>query len=278
MAITEPRVLIVILNYGTYDLTIKLINDLHQKLTYGNYTIMVVDNCSPNESAQVLADKSKQYGYVFYANTSNAGYAAGNNIGIRYGIEHDYAYSWIMNNDVDLREPSVLSHMVSIAEKHENVGCVGPMIYNADGSICAPYCRRLTFWNMTLGIRSERQYRQQHIHDSGKVYRVYGCCMLLKNRAMADIDCMDERTFLYGEEDILAERLLAKEYETFYDAEVSVTHLGSATMKRMATNKKKLQIEQRNKSLELYLKEYRKYSALARCLCKATRSLITYIR
>ena len=102
--------------------------------------------------------------------------------------------------------------------------------------------------------------------------------MLLKNRAMADIDCMDERTFLYGEEDILAERLLAKDYETFYDAEVSVTHLGSATMKRMSTNKKKLQIEQRNKSLELYLKEYRQYTALARWLCKATRSLITYMR
>lgn len=273
-----PQVLIVILNYGTFDLTIKLIKDLQQKLDYDNYSIMVVDNCSPNESAQILEVESKKLGFLFYANDSNAGYAAGNNIGIRYGIQHKFDYSWILNNDVDLRDKNILSHMVSILEQEKSIGCVGPKIYNVDGTICAPYCRRLTFWNMTFGIFSEKKYRQQHSNSSGEVYRVYGCCMLLRNKAMEDIECMDERTFLYGEEDILAERLLNKGYSTYYDSAVSVTHKGSATMKRMSANRKKLQIEQRKKSMELYLKEYRGFPTPAIWICQGVRTLITHIR
>jgi len=274
----QPKVLVAILNYGTYEMTINLIRELRSNLEYENYDIMVVDNCSPNESAEVLEEKSHELNFIFYANKTNAGYAAGNNIGIRYGIEHEYDYSWILNNDVELRERNVLSHMIEIAEKDEHIGCVGPMIYTLDGTICAPYCRRPSFWSMTGGIAAEKKYRQQFINKSGEVYRVYGCCMLLKNKAMAAVDCMDERTFLYGEEDILAERMLAKGYVSYYDAEVSVTHKESSSMKQMSKNRKNLQIRETKKSMELYLKEYRRYPGIVRLACTSVRSLIIWTR
>ena len=274
----QPGVLVVILNYGTYDLTINLINELRTELEYENYSIMVVDNCSPNESAEVLEAKSKEMDFIFFANKNNAGYAAGNNIGIRYGIEHGFDYSWILNNDVELREKNVLSHMVEIAEKNERVGCVGPMIYSLSGEICAPYVNRPSFRSQTFGIIMEKKTRQKYTYESREVYRVYGCCMLLKNKAMQAVDCMDERTFLYNEEDILAERMTTKGYVTYYDPEVSVTHKESSSMKRMAKNRKLFQIRESKKSRELYLKEYRHYPAPARWLCHWTRSLITYLR
>ena len=263
----QPKVLIVILNYRTYEMTINLIRELHSDLEYDNYSIMVVDNCSPNESAQVLEERSNEMNFLFYANKTNAGYAAGNNIGIHYGIEHGYDYSWILNNDVELREKNVLVHMVKIAEKDEHIGCIGPMIYTLDGTICAPYCRRPTFWSLTGGIAAEKRYRQKFINESGEVYRVYGCCMLLKNKAMTAINCMDERTFLYGEEQILAERLTEKRYISFYDAGVSITHKESGTMKTVSKKSKSLRIRESEKSREIYLKEYRGFSALSRLIC-----------
>ena len=278
MTSIQPKVLIVILNYGTFEMTINLIKELQADLEYENYSIMVVDNCSPNESAEILAAKSQEMTFIFYANKTNAGYAAGNNIGIRYGIEHGFEYSLILNNDVELREKNVLSHMVEIAEKNEKIGCIGPMIYTLDGSICAPYVERPTFWSQTLGVFQEIKKRQKYIYESREVYRVYGCCMLLKNKTMEDIDCMDERTFLYGEEGILAERMMPKGYVSFYDSEVSVTHKESSSMKQMSKNRKLLQIRESKKSRELYLKEYRHYPAFARWLCHMTRSLITYLR
>lgn len=274
----EPSVLIVILNYGTFDLTMELVRQLHANLEYQNYEIMVVDNGSPNESAEVLKKNSSKLRYIFYKNPSNSGYAAGNNIGIRYGIKHKFTYTWILNNDVELRESNVLQHMVEIADTTDRIGCVGPKIFSLNGTPCAPYCRRPTFWSLTAGIGTEKKYRHKFLDTSREVYRVYGCCMLLKNRAMQEIDCMDERTFLYGEEDILAERMRAKGYVSYYDADVSVTHKESSTMKSISKKHKKFQIAESKKSRELYLKAYRHYCAPARWFCHLTRTLITYFR
>lgn len=270
----EPSVLIVILNYMTYDLTLKLVDHLKTTLDYGNYSIMVVDNRSPNGSAKILAEKSAELGFIFYANKENAGYSAGNNIGIRYGIEHNYAYSWILNNDVELRDAGVLRHMVNTAEGDGRVACVGPKIYSPEGSLCSPYCRRPTLWSMTLGIFAEKRYRKEYDHISREVYRVHGCCMLLRNKAMAEIGCMDERTFLYCEELILAERLMPKGYISYYDADVSITHLGGSTTRKTAGNSK-FQIAEERKSRDLYLKEYKGFSLPARWLCHMTKWLLS---
>ena len=77
---------------------------------------------------------------------------------------------------------------------------------------------------------------------------------------------------------ILAERLIAKGYTSYYDAEVSVMHKESSSIKQMTKNRKKLRIKESNKSMDLYLKEYRKFSAPARWICKGVRKLIIYIK
>ena len=274
----QPSVLIVILNYGTYDLTIEMIKQLYENLEYDNYKVMVVDNCSPNESANVLKEKSKELNFIFYANSVNSGYAAGNNIGIRYAIAHDFQYTWILNNDVELREKNVLRELTYVLQENDEIACIGPKIYNADGTVCAPYCRRPSVWNMTLGIFRDKRYREKKQNEKGKVYRIYGCCMLLRNKAMKEARCMDERTFLYGEEDILSERFLEKKYITYYDPAVSITHLGSVSMKKASSNSRKWQIEEQEKSRKLYLKEYRHFSTVSICFCNMVRRLINRFR
>lgn len=275
---TNPSVLIVILNYGTYDLTLNMINEIHAKLDYNNYSIIVVDNCSPNESATILEKHSRELGYIFYANKTNSGYAAGNNIGIRYGIEHGFDYSWILNNDVLIREENVLADMIKVAEADARIGSIGPKIYSSNDKEVAPFCNRPTFWNYTFGIKRERDYRRTQVDIARKVYCVYGCCVLLRNSAMKEINCMDERTFLYGEENILAERLLSKGYITYYLPSVSIKHNEGTSTTRMSYNKLKMRIKENAKSRELYLKEYRHFPAPARWLCHFTRALIVYIR
>ena len=277
MEYTQPKVLIVILNYITYAMTINLIKELLTDLDYENYSIMVVDNCSPNESAEILEQKSKEMGYIFFANNVNVGYAAGNNIGIRYGIDNGFSYSWILNNDVLLRDNNVLFRMVEIAEEDNHVAVVGPKIFSSNDTPVAPFCNRPTLWSYSIGIKKERDYRETQIDVKREVYCVYGCCMLLKNKAMKEIDCMDERTFLYGEENILAERLLQKGYKAYYVPDVSIKHNESFTT-RLTHNKLKMRLRETIKSYNLYLKEYRHFKAPARWFCYFIRALIIYIR
>ena len=162
------KVLAIILNYKTYEMTLDLIKEL-KRIDYTDLSVLVVDNCSPNESAEVLASASDELGFSFIANDKNAGYAVGNNIGIRYAIEHGYDYSWILNNDVKITDEEILKKMVSIAEMHEDVACVGPEIIDIDGFVTAPYCEQPTFWNMTFGIGKTRRERAKYKGISRKV-------------------------------------------------------------------------------------------------------------
>lgn len=274
----KAKVLIIILNYGTYELTIGLINQIRMKLSYPNYKILVIDNCSPNNSSAELQKQSGVLDYLFIDNERNSGYAAGNNIGIRYAIENGFEYSWILNNDVELQDESILEHMLSIMQLDSQIACVGPKILSSNGTTCAPFVNRPSLWSMTLGVLAERKQREKYRDSSLRVYRLYGCCMLLNNQIMEQIDCMDERTFLYCEEDILSERLLVNGYYCFYDSKVSVIHKGSESVKQMSKNRKATKIRETKRSFDLYLKEYRKYPWVARWLCETTRSFIIRIR
>lgn len=273
----NPKVLIVILNYSTYEMTIELVEEL-KRLNYDSYRIMVVDNCSPNESAQVLASKADEMGFIFYANNKNEGYAAGNNIGIRYGIEHGFDYSWVLNNDVHIPDLNVLENMINLAEQRPEIGCVGPKIYNLDGKVCAPYCERPTLWTMTLGIFLTKKAREKQADLSQRVYRLHGCCMLLKNSVMKEIDCFDEETFLYGEEEILAERMLKIQKYMYYLAKTSIVHMESSTVKITDATKNKKRIRLVMNSMDYYLKEYRHFGLVARNACKWVRSIIMRVR
>ena len=274
----NPKVLIIILNYRRYDLTIKIINELHSNLDYSNYSIMVVDNCSPDESAKVLEEKKDSMNFIFYANKNNSGYAAGNNIGIRYGIKNGYDYSWILNNDVEILDRDVLKQLISKAESDTSIACIGPKVYSSFNKAVPPFCNRPTLWSYSLGLKQERDYRRTQIDISRRVYCIYGCCVLLRNEAMKEIDCMDERTFLYDEEVILAERLLSKDYSSFYLPTVSVRHNEGSSTRVLTRSRLKMRIKECSKSRNLYLKDYRHFSAPARWLCLLTRACIIYIR
>lgn len=76
--VSDTKVLVVILNYKTPQLTLNLVDAL-KKIHYQSFDIIVIDNNSPDESAKTLGQYADAKGYVFYANHINAGYAAGNN-------------------------------------------------------------------------------------------------------------------------------------------------------------------------------------------------------
>lgn len=260
MPYEEPKILIVILNYKTPQLTLNLVDAL-KKIHYQSFDIMVIDNNSPDDSAEILGKYAQEKEFILYLNHVNAGYAAGNNIGIRYAIHHGYRYTWILNSDVLLLDLDVLKLMVQRAEKDAHIGVVGPLIVSHDDTEVGPYLYRPTLWRSTLGIFADKRNRINHIHTGGRVYRVYGCCMLLKNEAMEKCDCMDERTFLYSEEDILAERLLKYGYYAYYEPTTKVKHNESSSMRTLTLEQVRMKNKEVSKSRTLYYKEYLGYTS-----------------
>ena len=99
---------IVILNFKSYLDTIKLVEALQHQTLANNFHIVVVDNCSPNESFNALKFLSTKHSNVVVLQTEkNLGYAQGNNFGLNY--LNNYVkpiYVAILNNDIILPNDS----------------------------------------------------------------------------------------------------------------------------------------------------------------------------
>lgn len=95
--------------------------------------------------------------------------------------------------------------------------------------------------------------------------------MMVNLKKMNEIDFMDEHTFLYIEEPILAERLLKRNYRCACCLTTSIIHNHSVTV-RNSFDKKQIR-KMINKSFTYYLSEYRNFNKLQIKICCCFNSL-----
>lgn len=152
---------IVILNYNNAEDTIDCIKSI-LKIDNENICIVLIDNASTNDSVSFLNDwfisKNIKIGKVSYMSDldtfdvedrlyskinfirvdSNNGYAAGNNIGIKYVVQNalEEDYIWILNNDTIINNDTLKNLIKNYNQlENENVALLGSKILNEDLTI-----------------------------------------------------------------------------------------------------------------------------------------------
>lgn len=263
----KSKIAIIILNYNSWEDTIAEIDLCYGLLNVQYEDIIVVDNASPNNSAQMLHEASISRGFHFIESSCNKGYAAGNNIGLQYAYEHSYRYGWILNNDIVIEDKEIVQKLFDVFQKDASIAVVNPDIYAPNGHMYNRDSKRPTFFDYTIGINKYRKIGRQ-IHDLGNygyIYRPQGCCMMVDLEKMHEIDFMDENTFLYVEEPILAERLLIKGYRCACCLNAKIIHNHSSTVKSVFAKRKIRQFN--NKSFRYYLEEYREFNRVQIAIC-----------
>lgn len=270
---------IIILNYNTYDMTLDLIDELFSICPQERCQIIVIDNASPNESAEVLEKKAEMNGkFIFIKNDKNGGYAAGNNIGLRYAVGHGFKYSLVINNDIEIDSYNQIANMIELMEKTTSIGAVSPRIIGKDGKKDPPiYFKKPSFWDLSFGIKANNKQRYQFDENrNAKIYAPRGSCMLLRNEDIKLINFLDEHTFLYYEEPILAERLDMIGKNCWLCGESEVIHNHAVTISK-AINKKKI-IETITNSYKYYLSSYRKFNKIQVAICLGIRKIAIAVR
>ena len=261
------KVAVIILNYKSWKETLEEARLCNERLGIPYEDIVIVDNASPNDSKQALEEVGNKKGFILLTSAENRGYAAGNNIGLRYAYENQYSYAWILNNDIIIEDSQIVSKMTAVFQKDSSVAIVNPDIYAPDGHMFNRDAARPTFWDLTLGALNYKK-KGRNVVDLGGyayIYRPQGCCMMVDLAKMNAVNYMDEHTFLYVEEPILAERLLAKGYRCTCCLNAQIIHNHSNTVKS-ALDKKKIR-KIKNNSFFYYLKEYRKYHVIQAQIC-----------
>lgn len=243
----RPRVGIVVLNYENAHDTESCLDSL-SGLYYEPVDIWVVDNGSSRACfSRLEAAVGVRKGVCLIRNDGNLGYAAGNNVGIRAAIDRGATYVLVLNNDVTVAA-GFLGPLVEALETDAAAAIAVPRLLDArrnDTTRVRNRPRYSTYYTDFGAILALRRFlRRMQGHDPNladvalagepRIIEVpNGACMLLRARFLEQIDLLDENTFLYQEEVILAEQLRRRNLRVLLVPDSDVTHLGGRTTRQV---------------------------------------------
>ncbi|CAJ1609389.1 glycosyltransferase [Clostridium perfringens] len=211
----------------------------------------------------------------------NYGFAIANNIGAKVA-EDNYSLDYIIfsNSDISFYNKFSLKEFTDILKRNNNIALVGPKIIGVDGKRQTPSTKKNLFkrwdfnsliWPLNKVIKYDFSKDILETNESCFCYRIIGAFMFFDFKKFKEIGYFDEKTFLYAEELIIAEKLINKNYLTYYDDNQVLIHEQGGTTKKSFNNLKKLSIMYNSEIY--YYKNYLKYSDFRLNLSKALFNL-----
>jgi len=237
---------IVITSYNTRDLLRTCLRSVYASQGDFTFEVCVVDNASPDGSAEMVAAEFPQARLI--ANAGNVGYPSANNQGLEaFGFaetpnpkSQTPKFALLLNPDTEL-PPDALARMLDFMAEHPDAGIAGPKLVLPDGSLDLA-CRR-SFPTPEVAVyrlaglsrlfpRSRRfgRYNLTYLDPDQvtEVDSVVGAFMLVRAEAIGQVGLMDGQFFMYGEDLDWAYRIKAAGWKVYYNPAVTVLHVKRA--------------------------------------------------
>ena len=193
----DPLVRAVVINWNGREVLEPCLRTLLAS-SYPNLSVLVVDNASTDGSAQFVRDEFPSVSVS--EQSSNLGFAAGVNVGLKAALEEGADYVLLLNNDIEL-DGDAVSALVEAALAHPESAFVGPLIYYADRpSVIWSAGGAVSFWTGNirhLGLREEDAGQYAEVRE---VDYVTACAVLASAKAVTAIGLMDEAYYMYNED------------------------------------------------------------------------------
>ena len=275
---------IVIVNYNVCDLLRDCLKSVYASAGV-TFEVCVVDNASPDDSADMVAREFPQAHLI--RNTNNLGYAAANNLGLRYFGFSDRAsanndqskiqnpkseiprYALLLNPDTVVPS-AAFAQMIQLMDEHADLGVSGPKLVRRDGALDLA-CRRgfptveVSFWRLTklskIFPRSRRfgRYNMTYLDPDrpAEIDSVVGAFMLVRREAIEQAGLLDEIFWMYGEDLDWAYRIKRCGWKVYYYPAVVVTHVKRASSSQDNAGAAKAKYEFDRAMWLFYRKHYR---------------------
>ncbi len=279
----------VILHYNSVEDTKKCVDSIQKKLSDFNVEIVIVDNFSPNKSGEELVNLYKNEEHIsVIINGSNLGFAKGNNIGFKFAkSELNCDFICMMNNDTEILQKDFISLIVEEYKK-SNFAVLGPKIILNNNAINPlylnlPEIKRLKndyndlkkmkllndFYLLKLIYWAKDKISKPVLSQASNVDEyheniiLHGCCWIFSPTYVSLFDGIDDRTFMFREEEFLYLRLEKNNLKNVYNPNVLIRHYEDGSTNHTYKNyrdKTKFTIENQLKSTELLINELERIS------------------
>lgn len=248
----------VLLQFGKPEVTARCVDSIRRLDASGREVhIVIVDNASPSEAVEETRRRFDGIpGVTLLFNAENAGFARGNNIGYRHAREVLGAdFIAVVNNDTVIDDTAFIGKCFSLFATH-GYSVLGPDLVTPDG-------RRENPWNDCVYSRQEWRTLQALFEQQRETWQATGKAEFRRigkrspgARSILDPVLQgaayvfspvftrvkkrpfDERTFLYGEEFLLAVDCLLSGHRTTYSSEIVIRHEEGATTSSMPDGQK----------------------------------------
>lgn len=306
----EKKICAIVLNYNGYSDTIKCVDSIINSEVFPEI-VVVVDNCSIDESILELkkyfssvrasfvdfsffeylsykdaCDEIGRHGVrpviVLLGSSHNGGYASGNNLGLSLAMELGVDACWILNNDTVVSQTALKSMCARLfSSPDEKVGLCGSLVCYADGSDRVQCCGggHTNIWtglSVLAGHMMPRGHAQSvPARDVEKELNfIYGASVMVSRSFLEEVGLMDERFFLYCEEQDWAWRGFKHGFRLGYAPDAVVYHSEGATTgmnQRSRTLRRMLQLTRSRILLAAKHKPLAMFTVVVSCAFAALR-------
>lgn len=238
---------IIFVNMNTRDYLRNCLRSLFKSLERSglDFEIFIVDNNSGDGSQEMV---KKNFSNVkLIQNKENLGFSKANNQAIRIA-KGDYLL--LLNPDTVVM-PGSLEFMISFMEEHRQIGILGPKLVDPKGSpqisidkFTTPFSVFLHFCvprdvsnglkkfigssNLKnfLGNRVKTYFAFNNINSPIEVDMISGACMLVRREIIGQVGLLDEKFFLYLEDNDWCFRIKKAGWKVVWLPHVEIVHYG----------------------------------------------------
>lgn len=202
------QVVISILAYRAEQFLPQLLDSL-LKINYAPEAVQIyfLDNATPDNSVKIIRDFLPQFrtrGIMveLHTNPTNEGFAGGHNHALRYAIQNNIPYVYLLNSDA-IVDPNFLAEAVAVAEANKNTAIVQSLILlHPDTTKINTIGNALHYlgFGYAMGEREPINELPKYEHFLEHSGYASGAGVLIRTAVLPTIGIFDDYMFLYHED------------------------------------------------------------------------------
>ena len=218
---------ILILNWNGKHL-LKPCLDSVSAIDYPNYSVMVIDNGSTDNSVKMVKENFSEVELLELEN--NNGFARGYNRCFTRLKDEYSGFILLLNNDTEV-DPDILNSFIQAKEKYGDNNLYGGKIFYQDTPNLIWYAGgNVKLKRAKISHRGIRQNDSAEFSKPLQTDYITGCCLFTSMEVINQLNGFDERFNMYGEDVDLCLRAKKEGINCYYWSNAKLWHHVSASL------------------------------------------------
>lgn len=221
---TQPVVSIVIVNFNGKNWLSACLPTIYTQ-SYEHIEVIVVDNNSQDGSVEYVKENFPEIQVL--CNSSNVGFAEGNNQGVAIA-KGDFFF--LLNSDTQLNDLYLVEKSIHFLQMHPKIGVLQPKICLLMNPNKIDLCG--SFWTPTTMLYHYGCFQDENdplFNQSFPVFTCKGAALFIRRECVEQVGLFDADFWCYYEETDFCHRVWLSGYECWYFSEVKMLHFNGGT-------------------------------------------------